>query len=48
MNDGPEPAYDPYWPFPQYDTQGKQLLPPKQTRKQEQDALFDEVGEATL
>lgn len=20
--------YDPYWPFPQYDENGKQLLPP--------------------
>ena len=26
--------YDPYWPFPQYDENGKQLLPKRQPKKQ--------------
>lgn len=25
--------YNPHWPFPQYDENGKQLLPPKEPRK---------------
>lgn len=27
-------AFDPYWPFPQYDKQGRQLLPPPQPKRQ--------------
>lgn len=44
--------YDPLWPFPQYDEDGKQLLPEgwgkKPTRSQEQQWMLDEVGEALL
>lgn len=29
MND-----YDPYWPFPQFDDDGKQLLPPDWNKRQ--------------
>ena len=38
--------YDPSWPFPQFDEQGKQLLPQPDKRSREE-RLIDEVGEAT-
>lgn len=44
--------YNPYWPFPQYDEQGRQLLPAdwdkKPTRAEEQQRMLDDVGEALL
>ena len=44
--------FNPYWPFPQYDEQGKRLLPPgwtdKPTRQDELKQLADDVGEALL
>jgi hypothetical protein len=44
--------YDPTWPFPQYDQKGRQLLPAgwnkRPTRKQQQEALMREAGEALL
>jgi len=48
----PRKEYDPLWPFPQYDENGKQLLPAdwnkKPTRAQEQDRMLEDVGEALL
>lgn len=44
--------FNPNWPFPQWDEDGKRLLPPgwndKPTRAQECERLADEVGEALL
>lgn len=44
--------FDPNWPFPQYDENGKQLLPPdwgkRPTRAQEQQRMLEDVGEALL
>lgn len=44
--------YNPYWPFPQYDANGRQLLPPgwskTPSRSDELKQLADEVGEALL
>jgi hypothetical protein len=48
----PRKEYDPLWPFPQYDENGKQLLPAdwnkRPTRAQEQDRMLEDVGEALL
>lgn len=48
----PRKEYDPHWPFPQFDEQGRQLLPAdwnkKPTRKQQHEDLEREVGEALL
>lgn len=48
----PRQEYDPAWPFPQYDEQGRQLLPAdwnkRQTRAKQQEDLKHEVGEALL
>ena len=30
----PRKQYDPTWPFPQYDENGKQLLPPDWNKRQ--------------
>lgn len=38
--------YDPTWPFPQFDENGRPLLPAADTRPREEH-LIDEVGEAT-
>lgn len=37
------PRYDPNWPFPQFDENGKQLLPPGWNKRQpkRQDDLSD-------
>lgn len=44
--------FNPYWPFPQYDKDGRQLLPAgwnaKPTPAQVAAELIDEVGEALL
>lgn len=48
----PRTEYDPAWPFPQFDEQGRQLLPAdwskRPTREQQHDDLAREVGEALL
>lgn len=31
--------YDPHWPFPQYDENGKQLLPPNHNKRQRKQPL---------
>ena len=45
-------TFNPNWPFPQYDADGKQILPPGWTNKptpaQRAAELFDDVGEALL
>jgi hypothetical protein len=33
--------YDPHWPFPQYDENGKQLLPPPPPRRKKHLELED-------
>jgi len=40
--------FDPSWPFPQYDAQGKRLLPPKQKRKPKDEVLLAELGKAPV
>jgi hypothetical protein len=44
--------FNPHWPFPQYDEDGNQLLPPswqdKPTAAQRAQELANEVGEALL
>jgi hypothetical protein len=44
--------FNPTWPFPQYDENGKQILPPgwfnKPTKQQEHQELLGDVGEALL
>jgi hypothetical protein len=44
--------FNPHWPFPQYDDDGRQLLPPgfnaRPTPAQRAAELIDNVGEAML
>lgn len=44
--------FNPNWPFPQYDEDGRQLLPPgwfdKPTPAQRAAEMLDDVGEALL
>lgn len=40
--------YNPYWPFPQYDENGKQLLPPPEPRKSAYERVSEEAEEALL
>lgn len=44
--------YNPCWPFPQYDADGRQLLPPgwskTPSRSEELTQLADQLGEALL
>jgi hypothetical protein len=40
--------YDPNWPFPQYDENGKQLLPPKEPRKTAYERAAENAEEAML
>ena len=39
--------YDPNWPFPQYDEDGKRLLPPPAPRQKKQ-TWPDDIEEALL
>jgi len=41
--------YDPHWPFPQYDEQGKQLMPPGWNKKQPKPRVdLSDVEEALM
>ena len=39
--------YNPYWPFPQFDSNGKQLLPPDWNKRQpKQEPDFSDLDDA--
>lgn len=40
--------YDPNWPFPQFDENGKQLLPPKAPRQSAYERACEDAEEALL
>lgn len=44
--------FNPHWPFPQYDDNGRQLLPPgwfdRPSKDQRAADLLEDVGEALL
>lgn len=40
--------YDPNWPFPQYDENGKQLFPPNWNQRQQKRHDLDDFEDALL
>lgn len=44
----PRKEHDPHWPFPQYDEQGRQLLPPPAPRQPKHEVDWNDFEEALM